>query len=191
MLLCSIQFDVKATLRIARDDLPSVSISRLRALDIITVETTQFLVRLDEVEQLVGVKLRRFPNGGSWSLFVCPTCNRWVRTLRLHLEDIVCPGCCKQRGIRPRGDPLSVRQRAELRVPKLQAMLESETSLRLKPVLWGKLERRSRHEAALAKAEFILNQPYGRYRDVLKQTQAMEIEPEPIARPKIKSPRKR
>ena len=70
-------------------------------------------------------------------------------------------------------------------------MLESDTSLRLKPVLWGKLERRSRHEAALAKAEFILNHPHGRYRDVLKQTQAMEIEPEPIKKPKIKSQRKR
>ena len=35
---------------------------------------------------------------------------------------------------------MSVRQRAEHRIPKLRAMLESETSLRLKPVLWGKMD---------------------------------------------------
>jgi hypothetical protein len=35
-------------------------------------------------------------------------------------------------------------------------MLESAVSLRLKPALWGKMERRSRLEAALARAEFIL-----------------------------------
>jgi hypothetical protein len=34
-------------------------------------------------------------------------------------------------------------------------MLESETSLRLKPHLWGTMERRKRHEAAFARCEFI------------------------------------
>jgi hypothetical protein len=42
-----------------------------------------------------------------------------------------------------------------MRIPKLKAKLESETSLRLKPVLWGTMERRKQHEAALvAKAKF-------------------------------------
>jgi hypothetical protein len=63
-------------------------------------------------------------------------------------------------------------------------MLESEQSLRLKPHLWGKLERRSRHVAALAKAEFILSR--GRkFRDVVVD----EIPREPIAEPKIKRKR--
>ena len=35
-------------------------------------------------------------------------------------------------------------------------MLESKESLRLKPVLWGTMERRKRHEAALRRAEFIV-----------------------------------
>jgi hypothetical protein len=139
-----------------RDDLPAVSISRLRALDIITLQTTTFRVQLGCVEQNVSIHLRRFPNGGSWSLFGCPTCGKRAQTLRLHLGDIVCPGCCKRRGIRPRGDTLSVRQRAEHRIPKLRAMLESKESLRLKPVLWGKMERRKRHEAALRRCEFIV-----------------------------------
>ena len=141
-----------------REDLPAVSISRLRALDIVTAETTQFRVWLGHVEQNVSVHLRKFRGGGSWSWFGCPTCGKWVRTLRLHLDDIVCPGCCKRRGIRPRADPMSVRQRAEHRIPKLRAMLETTTSLRLKPVLRGTMERRSHYEAALRKAEFRLAQ---------------------------------
>jgi hypothetical protein len=53
---------------------------------------------------------------------------------------------------------MSPLQRAERRILKLRAMLESETSLRLKPVLWGKMERRKRLEAALARAEFVVAQ---------------------------------
>jgi hypothetical protein len=43
-----------------------------------------------------------------------------------------------------------------MRIPKLKGMLESEVSLRLKPVLWGKLERRSRLKAALERAEYVV-----------------------------------
>jgi hypothetical protein len=169
-----------------RDDLPSVSISRLRALDIITAETTNYVVRLGDVEKKVSIHLRKFPSGGSWSWFGCPTCGKWVRTLRLHLEDIVCPSCCMRRGVRPRASTLSVRQRAERRIQQLSAMLESAESLRLKPHLWGTMERRKRHEAALARCEFILSR--GRkFRDVVVD----EIPPEPIAGPKIKTTGKR
>jgi hypothetical protein len=138
-----------------RDDLLALSISRLRATGVITAETTMFRLKLGCVEQNVAIHLRRFPNGGSWSLFECPTCGKRTRTLRLHLDDIVCPGCCKRRGVRCRCETMSVQQRAEHRIPKLRAMLESESSLRLKPHLWGKLERRSRLKAALARAEYI------------------------------------
>ena len=138
-----------------RDDLPAVRASRLRASDTITDETAAFLVQLGHVERVVGVSLLKFPNGGAWSLFVCPTCGKRAQTLRLHLDDIVCSGCCRRRGIRHRADTMSVRQRAERRIPKLRAMLQSEQSLRLKPsTLWGKMERRSRLEAALRECEF-------------------------------------
>jgi hypothetical protein len=165
-----------------RDDLPAVSISRLRALGVITAETTTFLVRLGQVEQNVSIHLRRFPNGGSWSWFGCPTCGKWARTLRLYVDDIVCPGCCKRRGVRQRAGTMSVRQRAEHRIPKLRAMLESPVSLRLKPMLWGKLERRKRLEAALARCEYIVSKSR-RFRDVVVD----EIAPEPIVRPKVKA----
>ena len=48
--------------------------------------------------------------------------------------------------------------RAEYRIPKLRAMLEIPVSLRLKPRLWGTMERRGRHEAALARCEFIVSE---------------------------------
>ena len=139
--------------RVFLDDLPVVFVSRLRANGALKVEMTEFVVCLGGVEQTVGLTLRRFPNGGSWSRFVAPCCGWKVRLLRLLDGALVCTRCCTRRGVRRRLDPVSVRRRAEHRIPKLRAMLESETSLRLKPHLWGKLERRSRHEAALAKAE--------------------------------------
>jgi hypothetical protein len=166
------------------DDLPCVSVSRLRALGVITSETTEFLVRLGDVEQTVVVTERRFPRGGSWSLFVCPSCGGNVRLLRLLDGALLCARCCIRRGAGCRAWPMSRRQRAEHRIQKLRAMLETPVSLRLKPHLWGKMERRSRLEAALARCELIVSQGR-RYRDVLKQTP--EIDPEPIARPKIKS----
>jgi hypothetical protein len=58
--------------------------------------------------------------------------------------------------VRWRSSPLGPRQRAELRIPKLKAKLESETSLRAKPGLWGTMARRKRHEAALARCEHIV-----------------------------------
>ncbi len=60
------------------------------------------------------------------------------------------------RGVRPRGDPIGLPKRAALRIPKLITMLESKESLRLKPVLYGTMERRARHEAALQRNLAIL-----------------------------------
>jgi hypothetical protein len=141
-----------------QDDLPSISISRLRASGVIARETTEFVVKLGDVEQMVGVMERRFPNGGGWSRFVCPSCGWKVRMLRLLDGAVVCTRCCARRGAGFRVWLMSPRQRAERLSLKLRSMLETETSLRLKPVLWGKLERRKRLEAALKRCEYIVSQ---------------------------------
>lgn len=167
--------------RVFQDDLPSVSISRLRALGVITSETTEFLVQLGDVEQTVGVTERRFPRGGGWSRFVCPSCGGNVRLLRLLDGAVLCARCCISRGAGCRAWPMSCRQRAEHRSRKLRTMLETPVSLRLKPVLWGKMERRSRLAAALARCEYIIGRSR-KFRDVVTE----EIPPEPIARPKAK-----
>jgi hypothetical protein len=138
------------------DDLPSVSISRLRAEGVITGETTKFLVKLGDVEQVFGVTLRKFPCGGSWSFFTC-RCGRRARVLRSFNGAILCRYCLIDRGVRPRGDPLSVRQRAARSVPRLLAMLNSDPPLRLKrSTMRSTMERRSRHEAALQRNLLVL-----------------------------------
>jgi hypothetical protein len=65
-----------------------------------------------------------------WGSFVCPCCGRNARVLRLLWGAVVHCRCCTRRGVRPRCEPMSLRQRVEHRVPKFRAMLESEVSLR-------------------------------------------------------------
>jgi hypothetical protein len=141
-------------MRVSQDDLPTIRIAPLRAAGVITAETTEFLVRLGDVEKTVAVTLRRFPNGGNWSRFRCPACGYSVRMLRLLDGALACSQCCIRRKVLPRCWPLRLKERAEQRIPKLRAKLESKASLRLKPVLWGTMERR----AALARCELIVAQ---------------------------------
>ena len=99
--------------------------------------------------------LQRFRNGGSWSYFICPCCGRRARTLKLLNGQLLRSRCCRARGLLYKNDPMSVRQRAERRIPKLRALLESKESPRFKPsTLWGTIARRDRHEMALRRAEF-------------------------------------
>jgi hypothetical protein len=168
-----------------QDELPSLRISRLRATGAVTGKTTEFVVRLGDVEQSVGVVAWCFPNNGSWNRFICPCCGSKVQVLKVLDGAVICGHCCQRRGVRYRTSIMTPKQRAEHRIPKLKAMLASEESLRLKPVLWGKLERRKRLEAALARCEFVVSRRSRRYRGLIEQTP--EVEPEPIARPKIKS----
>jgi hypothetical protein len=158
------QFDVKNENRRFADDLPAVSISRLRAAGTVTLAMATMTISLGDVEMNVGVNHLYFPNGGSWSFFIAPCCGRRARTLRLLDGAVLCSVCCKRRGACPRTWPLGLRQRAEHRIPKLRAMLQSDVPLRLKPHLrWSKLERRTRLEAALRKAELLVG-----YHDFVK-----------------------
>jgi hypothetical protein len=163
-----------------QDDLPSISASRLRATGVITADMTRTMISGVEVV----LDLVKFANGGSWSFFRCPSCDRRARTLKLFEGSVLCWRCCHRRGARYRVWTSGSRGRAELRISRLRAMLETSVSLRLKPVLWGKLERRSRLEAVLARREYIVSRGR-RFRDVVTP----EIPPEPIASPKIKTTR--
>lgn len=149
--------------RVFQDDLPTVRIPYLRASGAITPETREFSVHLGGVEKTVSVMLQRFPNGGSWSLFLCPQCGRKARALRLLRGEVLCRRCCVSRGVRFRCEPMGLRQRAEHRAPKLRVMLQSEQSLRIKPCQWGRMERRVRLQAALHKAELLVG-----YHDLVK-----------------------
>ena len=143
---------------------------------------TRTTIGIADVEAEVGLALVKFANGNSWSFFLCPLCGRKARVLKLLEGCVLCCRCCHRRGARYRVWTMGLRERAELRISRLRAMLETPVSLRLKPHLWGKLERRGRLEAALARCEYIVSQGR-RFRDVVVD----EIPPEPIVRPKIKT----
>jgi hypothetical protein len=74
--------------RLFQDDLASVSISRLRASGIVTRDTKSVEIVFGEghdgLRREVRVVHRRFPNGGEWSFFLCPICDRPARILKLH-----------------------------------------------------------------------------------------------------------
>ncbi len=58
------------------DDLPMVRVATLVALGEIGRDAKTACVRFgdDRVEYQVGVKVRRFRNGGFWAMLVCPRC---------------------------------------------------------------------------------------------------------------------
>jgi hypothetical protein len=47
-----------------------------------------------ELKREVRLAHRHFPNGGSWSFFLCPRCGRRVRRLRLNDGRPMCSRCC-------------------------------------------------------------------------------------------------
>src|SRR5215469_4611845 len=83
--------------RLLLESLPaSESVSRLRAERKITADMTSVSIGFGAIELKREVRLehRRFPNGGSWSFFLCPRCDRRVRRLRLNDGRAMCSRCC-------------------------------------------------------------------------------------------------
>ena len=85
------------THRLLLESLPaSPNVSRLRAEGKITADMTSVWIGFGAIELKREVRLehRRFPNGGSWSFFLCPRCDRRVRRLRLNDGRPMCSYCC-------------------------------------------------------------------------------------------------
>jgi hypothetical protein len=75
------------THRLVLESLPvSANVSRLRPEGKITADMTSVWIGFGAIELQREVRLahRRFPNGGSWSFFLCPRCDRRVRRLSLN-----------------------------------------------------------------------------------------------------------
>jgi hypothetical protein len=115
---------------IFQDDLPAVSISRLRAVGVVTPDMRWVEIVFGEgdeaLRRVVGLWHRRFPNNGGWSLFVCPNCSRRARVLRLNGKPM-CRHCLLREGVPYRIAGGSPAERAEARVKrieKLRARLE-------------------------------------------------------------------
>ena len=145
--------------RIFFDELVSVSVSRLRATGVIRLEDQWARIPFDEQAKLIGVSHTKFPNGGSWSYFVCPQCGRRAKRLWLVDDAPRCRLCLEKLGVRNRaaygfGRTERLRER-DRRIDRLQAMLEGGP-MRFKPVPpnWGnrRLDRRNRLTWALQQA---------------------------------------
>jgi hypothetical protein len=151
-----------------RDDLPSIKASRLRALGEITAESTSTVIRLGDGEVWIGLALREFPNGGSWSLFRCPQCDRRAQVLWLLEGRPVCRLCCIERGVGARAWPMRPWRRAEVRIPKLLARLNSAKPPRLHPRGGAMMERRRQLENSLRLAQLTLRRHKLRDADKLR-----------------------
>jgi hypothetical protein len=145
--------------RIFFDQLPSIGASRLRATGAIKLEDRHGIIAFGDKQKLVGVAHTKFPNGGSWSYFVCPGCGRRAKKLWLADDAPACRLCLEKLGVRYRaaygfGRTERLRER-DRRVDKLQAMLEGGP-MRFKPVPpnWGnrRLDRLNRLTWALQRA---------------------------------------
>ena len=150
---------IDAGSRIFFDELVSVSVSRLRASGAIRLEDQQARIPFGEQTKLIGVAHTKFPNGGSWSYFVCPKCGAEGKKLWLVDDAPRCRLCLEKLGVRYRaaygfGRTERLRER-DRRVDRLQAMLEGGP-MRFKPVPpnWGnrRVDRRYLLTAALQRA---------------------------------------
>jgi hypothetical protein len=140
------------------DLLASSSVSRLRALGVVDRNTKSVLISFGEGDDAfwreVHVSQRRFPNGGSWSFFQCPQCERCARVLKLHDGAVMCWRCCAARGARYRSANGSPVERDAARVARLKSLREflDGVQARLHPRPGRALDRRRELTISLRRA---------------------------------------
>jgi hypothetical protein len=88
--------------RIFFDELVSLTASRLRATGAIRLEDRHGVIAFGDKQRLVGLAHTKFPNGGSWSYFVCPGCRRRAKRLWLVDDAPRCRLCLEKLGVRYR-----------------------------------------------------------------------------------------
>jgi hypothetical protein len=86
--------------------------------------------RFGELEFPVGVTLLKFPNGGSWSFFLCPQCPRRARKLWLLDGRPACDRCCDGRHVRMKVDVVSAEMTPEARIGEIQTIGRSSRKTR-------------------------------------------------------------
>jgi hypothetical protein len=150
--------------RCFQDDLlTSPSISRLRASGVVNTDTKAVVIAFGEGDGVVKSKVRvvhrELRNGGSWSFFLCPVCDRRARVLKLR-DGPMCWRCCLRQGIGYRISVGSVTERAQARrarIEKLRARLDSGPA-RLRPRPGRTLDRRTSLEISLKRALIAVRQ---------------------------------
>jgi hypothetical protein len=133
-----------ATHRLLLESLPvSPNVSRLRAEGKITADMTSVWIGFGAIELKREVRLehRRFPNGGSWSFFLCPRCDRRVRRLRLKDGRAMCSRCCGNFHRIAYGSPDERELARERRIERLRKLIDDGPA-RLNPRPGRSLDRR-------------------------------------------------
>jgi hypothetical protein len=147
------------THRFFQDALPtSPSISRLRALGVVDRNTKSILISFgegdDALRREIRITHRQFPNGGSWSFFTCPQCERCARVLKLHDGPVMCWRCCAARGVRYRsasGSPAERDAARQARLSELRDLLVGGPA-RLHPRRGRALDRKRELTISLRRA---------------------------------------
>jgi hypothetical protein len=94
--------------RVFFDELVGLTASRLRATGAIRLEDRHGIIAFGDKDhdlqrrKCIGVVHKRFPNGGSWSYFVCPRCGGRKKKLWLVDDAPRCLSCCWSLGVRYR-----------------------------------------------------------------------------------------
>jgi hypothetical protein len=94
-----------------------------------------------ELKREVRLAHRRFPNGGSWSFFLCPRCERRVRRLRLNDGRPMCSHCCGNFHRISHGSPYEREMARERRIEELRKLIGGGPA-RLNPRPGRVLDRR-------------------------------------------------
>jgi hypothetical protein len=94
--------------RIFFDELMSLAASRLRVSGAIRLDDRHGFIAFDDEDhggerrKCIGVVHTKFPNGGSWSYFICPRCGGRKKKLWLIDDAPRCVKCCWSLGVRYR-----------------------------------------------------------------------------------------
>ena len=139
------------------DDLPLVRVATLVALGEIGRDAKTARVRFgdDGVEYQVGVRLRRFRNGGFWAMLVCPRCGGGAQRLRLLDDRPACGKCVRASGLIYRSQSVRTEKRHTVTAPPRLARLNSDRPLRVHPRAGRTIDRRANIEFALRRSRIV------------------------------------
>jgi hypothetical protein len=109
----------------------------------------------DGVEHQVGVKVRRFRNGGFWAMFVCPRCGGVSQRLRLLDDRPACGACVRASGLIYRSQSIRTEKRHTVTAPPRLVILNSDKPLRVHARAGRTIDRRANIEFALRRSRIV------------------------------------
>jgi hypothetical protein len=120
-----------------------VKISRLRAIGVVQLDAPLVIIPFGDKQKLIRLAHTKFRQGGSWSYFRCPRCDRRCNRLWSVDDAPLCVKCCEAMGVHHRtsmGFGTSERMRArDQHLDQLVAKVETTEPLRFNsaPASWG------------------------------------------------------